>query len=313
MDKVFINNMIKQNSIAILLAAYNGTIYIQEQIESILRQKDVNLKIFISIDFSTDGTRDFLEATYGNHPQITILDDIGRFGGAARNFFRLIRDVDFRLFDFIAFSDQDDVWYSEKLVHAVKVLNETHADGYSSNVMAFWENGREKLIIKSQPQCAYDYLFEAAGPGCTYVMTQKLAQEFKSFVVCNWAQVNQLWLHDWVCYAYARANGFDWVIDEKPNMRYRQHINNQVGANQGLKAFIYRCRKILYGGAIVQAKEISILIGMKDHPFVRIWSALDRSCFLKLALHFKDCRRKSYEKYLFFFICILISIFGGKK
>lgn len=229
----------KKNKIAILLAAYNGKQYIQEQIDSILNQENVNVTIFVSIDPSSDGTRDFLEVTYCNNPHIIILSDVGIFGGAGRNFFRLIRDVDFAPYDYISFADQDDIWYPNKLSRAINKLYETEADGYSSNVLAFWENGIEKLISKAQPQCHYDYLFEAAGPGCTYVMSNALATQIQECICKEWDLVNTVWLHDWFCYAYARAHSFRWVIDEKPTMKYRQHISNQVGVNQGFNAFLY--------------------------------------------------------------------------
>ena len=84
-----------KNKIVILLAAYNGKAYLKEQIDSILNQEDVAVTIFISIDTSSDGTREWLESSYVGFSQIIILEDVGRFGGATKNFFRLIRDVDF--------------------------------------------------------------------------------------------------------------------------------------------------------------------------------------------------------------------------
>lgn len=303
----------KKNKIAILLAAYNGKQYIQEQIDSILNQENVNVTIFVSIDPSSDGTRDFLEVTYCNNPHIIILSDVGIFGGAGRNFFRLIRDVDFAPYDYISFADQDDIWYPNKLSRAINKLYETEADGYSSNVLAFWENGIEKLISKAQPQCHYDYLFEAAGPGCTYVMSNALATQIQECICKEWDLVNTVWLHDWFCYAYARAHSFRWVIDEKPTMKYRQHISNQVGVNQGFNAFLYRLKKVLFSGAMTQAKTIAMLIGMAEDPFVKRWITLDRISFLRLALHAKECRRRFKDKYFFFFACIFMSIFSSQK
>ena len=43
------------------------------------------------------------------HPNVTLLPSAGPFKGAARNFFRLIRDVDFSEFDFVSFSDHHGV------------------------------------------------------------------------------------------------------------------------------------------------------------------------------------------------------------
>lgn len=301
------------NKIAILLAAYNGKFYLEDQIESILNQMDVDVTIFVSIDPSIDGTREFLETKYKNSETVVILGDSGCFGGAAKNFFRLIRDVDFASYNFVAFSDQDDIWYPNKLSRAIQKMNETKSDGYSSNVLAFWEDGREKFIEKSQPQCMYDYLFEAAGPGCTYVMTYPLVKQIKQKIIEQWAEVNNLWLHDWFCYAYARANGFKWVIDGLPSMRYRQHASNQVGVNIGIKAFLYRFKKILYGGAIEQSLTIIQLVGMQNHQFVKKWSSLNRYGFLKLAFAAHICRRKRKDKVFFFIACILMSIIGERN
>ena len=45
-------------SIAILLSAYNGVEWIEEQIDTILKQQNVKIQLFISVDLSTDNTYD---------------------------------------------------------------------------------------------------------------------------------------------------------------------------------------------------------------------------------------------------------------
>ena len=52
--------MIKLPKIAVLLAAYNGEYWIMDQINSILKQNNVQVDIFVSIDLSSDGTYDLL-------------------------------------------------------------------------------------------------------------------------------------------------------------------------------------------------------------------------------------------------------------
>jgi len=77
-------------------------------------------------------------------------------------------------------------------------------DAYSSDVTAFWEDGREEVIVKSQPQTKYDYLFEAAGPGCTYVLTAFSLSQFKQFLLDN-PKADDFKLHDWPIYAFYRT------------------------------------------------------------------------------------------------------------
>jgi rhamnosyltransferase len=234
----------KYPSVAILLSAYNGIKWIEEQVVSILSQKNTSIEIFISIDLSNDQTYDWCQSFAKGRANIKVLPYGARFGGAAKNFFRLIRDVDFSYFDYIAFSDQDDIWDSGKLHHAIGTIEKYNLDGYSSDVIAFWSNGRKKLVKKSFPQKKFDYFFEAAGPGCTYVLKQQSAQKFKKFLIRNWEYINLVELHDWMIYAYFRSQGMRWKIDDKPLMRYRQHDHNQVGLNSGLKAYLIRFNKI---------------------------------------------------------------------
>ena len=114
--------------IAVLLAAYNGEKWIKEQIDSILNQESVDVKLFISCDLSTDKTMDLL--TSYNSEKISILPYGERYGAAAPNFYRLIREVSFSDFDYIALSDQDDIWLSDKLISAINCIEESHAVAY---------------------------------------------------------------------------------------------------------------------------------------------------------------------------------------
>lgn len=199
--------------IAVLLAAYNGREWIEAQLASVLAQVAVNVDIFISVDPSTDGTELWCAEFAQAHANVVLLPSSGVFGGASRNFFRLIRDVDLSAYDFVAFADQDDIWYADKLEQAVATLRSSEAEGYSSNVVAFWADGRRLRVNKAQPQVRWDHLFEAAGPGCTYVLSRKLALAFKAQLLSCWDEAQHIDLHDWFCYAFARSRGYGWVID----------------------------------------------------------------------------------------------------
>lgn len=302
--------MNKFPTVAILLAAYNGLAYIGQQLETILAQRDVKISIFISVDRSDDATQEWCEQFAIRHPNVAVLPYGERYGGAALNFFRLLRDVDFSQHDFVAFADQDDIWLEDKLMRAIEMMRSTESAGYSSNVTAFWDNGQSRLIEKSQPQRAWDYLFEAAGPGCTYVMQSELAGEIKLAVVNQWLRIAGLGLHDWFSYAYARANGYRWIIDERPGMLYRQHLGNQVGANHGTSAFIYRMRRVAEGWGISQSALTADLVGLGGSPFVRSWSRFQRFGLLQLAFRASMCRRRARDRVFFFFACCLLAVTG---
>ena len=295
--------------IAVLLASYNGVKYIKEQVDSILNQKEVDVTIFISDDLSTDGTIEYLQDIYKDFKNIVYLPSGSKFGGAGKNFFRLIKDVDFSSFDFISFVDQDDIWYEDKLIRAIKTIEDKQLDAYSSNVLAFWEDGKEMIINKSSLQARYDYLFEAAGPGCTYVLKKDLAIFLQNFISENWEDVNKIELHDWFIYAFARENNYKWHIDEKPSMRYRQHTSNQVGANDGLKAKLKRLKKVFsswYREEIIKIiKVLRLENKYKFSKYILNKSYLNNLLLLKYSFEF---RRNKKEK-LFLSLLILLGIF----
>jgi rhamnosyltransferase len=221
----------------------------------------------------------------------------------------LIKDVDFSDFDFISLADQDDIWYEDKLVRAIKTIEQEQIDAYSSNVLAFWEDGKEMILEKAQPQVKYDYLFEAAGPGCTYVLSQKLANNIKSFMIKNWEQINQIDLHDWLIYAYSRVNNYKWHIDEKPSMRYRQHISNQVGANNGLNAKIKRLKLVFSSWYRDETSKIIKVLDLENkYRFSKY--ILEKSYLNNILLmrYVFDFRRKIKDK-IFLALLILLGIY----
>ena len=101
-------------TVAVVLAAYNGSRWIQEQIASIFAQQGVDVTLFISVDSSTDGTEALVNQLAAADSRIVVLPHGLRFGGAAPNFYRLLKDIDFSAFDYVALADQDDVWLSSK-------------------------------------------------------------------------------------------------------------------------------------------------------------------------------------------------------
>ncbi|HGU5088521.1 TPA: glycosyltransferase, partial [Escherichia coli] len=290
-----------------LLAAYNGEQWIQEQISSILKQKNVDVTLFISIDQSSDNTLMLCEELALSEPRINLLPYGDIFGGAALNFYRLIKDVDFTSFDYISFADQDDIWLEDKLQRASLFLEKY--DVYSSNVIAFWPNGKAVLINKAQPQVKYDFLFEAAGPGCTYVIHRDVAIEFKKFIVSKWQEVKKIELHDWLFYSFSRVKNFQWVIDERPGMYYRQHQNNQVGANNTMAGAVKRLNLIKCKWYREQiCRMISVF---EDEVYIPFYRELKTDSYfdkLKILPYLNKIRRRPRDR-MYLAIAILIGYF----
>jgi rhamnosyltransferase len=293
---------------AVCLAAYNGMAYIVEQIESILLQKNVAVQIFISVDQSTDGTEDYLTEWALSESRLTLLTFGQRFGGAGPNFYRLLREVDLTGFEYLSLSDQDDLWHPEKLWRAHSLMTAQNAAGYSSNFTAFWPAGRLRLVNKAWPQRTWDFLFESAGPGCTYVLHSSLAIPLQKLVRNANKRLLSVDYHDWLAYAFARSHNFPWVIDSWSSMQYRQHAHNQIGVNAGWRSFWLRVRKILNGYGFEQSLLIADLVQASSLPVVQQGLRSGRSGYLWLALRATQCRRKRIDQLWFFISCVLLAM-----
>ena len=297
-----------QPRIAVCLAVYNGMLWLTEQLDSILAQTGVSVKVFVSVDQSSDGSEAWIDQRAAADKRVSVLPHGHRFGNAAPNFFRILGAIDLPAFDYLSFADQDDLWLPDKLLQAHQRLASTGADAYSSNVRAFWSDGRESLITKSQPQTRWDFLFEAAGPGCTYVIKSELAQAIQKLLRTRPDDIYQVGLHDWLTYAFARAHGFRWVIDDYAGMLYRQHDANQVGVNLGWRASLHRARKVLSGWGLNQSLLIARLTGLENTPFVLRWSRQNPFGLLWLAFHAGQCRRRNRDQVLFALSCVALSL-----
>ncbi len=295
-------------SVVICLAAFNGTRWLSDQLESILNQSGVALTVYVSVDISSDGTELWIDHAANKDSRIRVLPHGMHFGNAAGNFFRILRDINLSDFEYVGFSDQDDIWLPNKLSRAHEILSSTGADAYSSNVTGFWPDGRKVRVEKSQPQVKWDFLFEAAGPGCTYVMRKDLASAFQNTVRSHWNEVQNVGLHDWFAYAFAIANGYRWIIDDFSSMLYRQHENNQVGVNVGLRAFLHRADKVLSSWGLAQSALIARLVGLNEDPFVLRWACGSRLGLLYLALNAGQCRRRLRDKFIFGLSCVVLSL-----
>jgi rhamnosyltransferase len=217
-------------SFLVLLAARNGQDFIRQQLESILDQKDVRVSVLVRDDHSSDDTRNILTELALADKRLHLWHDHSPTGSASANFFELIRCAPLGGYEFVAFSDQDDIWLPEKLSRAANALSTQQMQGYSSAVQAFWPGGRERLLLQSPKARMADYLFEGAGQGCTFVIAARLFLRFRESLCKHSEWLPSLHFHDWAIYAMARSAGESWHFDPIPTMLYRQHQGNDTGA-----------------------------------------------------------------------------------
>lgn len=263
-------------NVTVLMATWNGELWVSEQVKSIFAQRNCNVQLVVSDDHSTDDTLSILKGIALNNNVTLLCPRPERFGSANKNFIHLILSANVDSADYVSFSDQDDIWFDNKLQRAIECIDEDRLDGYSSNVIAFWEDGRSVLLKKSGAQKKYDYLFESAGPGCTFVMKKSRFLELRNWVKDNEYILKNFAVHDWFVYAYARSMAWKWFVDDIPGMRYRQHPSNEIGANVGIYAAKSRFSKFIKSEYL----NHSIVIGELTKQGVPVVESLKRFSFV---------------------------------
>lgn len=100
--------------ITIIMAAYNGQEYINEQLESIKNQTYRDWRLVVRDDGSSDKTVDILKKFAKEvEQQVIIKVNEEPSGSAKRNFARLLQDV--QNSSYVMFTDQDDIWKKDKI------------------------------------------------------------------------------------------------------------------------------------------------------------------------------------------------------
>ena len=105
--------------ISIAMATYNGEKYLREQLDSIYNQTYKNIEVIVCDDCSTDGTVQILEEYKQKYGLKYFINEKNL--GYIKNFEKSIKLCSG---DYIALSDQDDIWLLEKLETLVNEIGE---------------------------------------------------------------------------------------------------------------------------------------------------------------------------------------------
>lgn len=289
--------------VGVLLATYNGAQYLEEQLNSLLGQQGVDVHIFIRDDGSVDQTLKIINS-YKAHKNVTLIDGKFSTGSAAGNFIELMRAAPIKEYEFIALSDQDDIWFPDKISRSIKMLNEGDAMAYSSDLIAFDTQIQNAWYLrKSAIFKEYDYIFQGASAGCTYVLTRKAIGILMDVLFDGNKKYPKDFSHDWLIYSICRSHGIKWVHDNMASIAYRQHSSNVFGALPGKRGLYTRLKISKSGWYRKHVIFISqFLKGSNDElkitAAVKRFNIFDRIALARSSYKF---RRKSWD-------CLLISL-----
>lgn len=233
--------------ITILLCTYNGARFLAAQLASIERQTHRNWRLVVSDDHSCDATMAIIRHFAQRVPQPVEIR-MGPGDGPCANFMSLAADTKVDG-DYFAFCDQDDIWHRDKLSRALM-----WARSVDANIPAVY-GGRTHIVCAGGHYLGNSPLFSRA-PSFANALVQSIAGANTMLFNCAAKRLFEtsgpldVVSHDW--WAYQLVTGCGGVVhyDPKPHLDYRQHPDNRIGSNRGLRAQWKRLRQVLNGGFV---------------------------------------------------------------
>lgn len=154
--------------ISIVMPAYNAAQYIEQSIESVLKQSYTNWELIIVDDCSIDDTYKIVEKLCLNEKRIKLFRMNENSGVAmARNF-----AISMSRGKYIAFLDSDDLWLPDKLEKQLNLMQEKKA---VISYTAYRQFSMEKVgnLVSVPEQVTYKQLLKGNVIGCLTVMLDK--------------------------------------------------------------------------------------------------------------------------------------------
>lgn len=207
--------------ISVVMATYNGSLYLSEQLESLTKQTYPNIEIIVIDDGSTDNTIEILKSYQLKHSNIKIfINDLNL--GYVKNF---EKGCTLATGEYIALCDQDDYWHPEKLSKMQAAIGDyplIYCDSIlcEESLIPIGVKISDRVNCRDFDNCLQQAIFCRIYGHATLIK--------KSFLVKTLPFLD-LTPHDWWLSFTATFYGGSKYLPE-PLVSYRQHSSNIFGA-----------------------------------------------------------------------------------
>lgn len=219
--------------IDILLATYNSSRYLREQVESVIAQDYQDWHLLIRDGGSSDNTLEIIRKLCIQEPKRIQLVPFEGKASALKNFSALL---EISTAPYIMFCDHDDIWFKDKVSKSMEKMKELEKQfGIDSPYLVF----TDKIVVDDvRKVIAHSYfkmvninprrfkfqhlLLQNIPSGCTMLINRALYDVAKPIPLH--AVMHDHWL------ALTASIFAHTAFLDKPTMLYRQHDGNIFGA-----------------------------------------------------------------------------------
>jgi glycosyltransferase involved in cell wall biosynthesis len=225
-----------ESNVDILLATYNGGMYLNQQIDSILAQNCKDFRLLIRDDSSSDNTINIIKNYISKHPdKIQLIIDSKGHLGLAQNFAALLELAQSK---YIMFCDQDDVWLPDKIQLSLNTMKT--AESNSPNLPLLVHS--DLRVVDKDLILIADSLWHLLGidsPACdslNNLIVRNPVTGCTIMINCKARDISlpipqEAPIHDWwIAMNVAKLGKI--IRIPSPTILYRQHSGNVISAGK---------------------------------------------------------------------------------
>ena len=250
------------NKITVVMSAYNGSLYITQQLDSIFAQKGVDVTCYVRDDGSKDETLEVLCKYQKSLVEGKLIISEGENVGWERSFLLALKDAPQA--DYYAFADQDDIWFEDKLISGIKMLEKEGPKNkpcmYHCNKISVTEDLKplaHQVRRTPRPLNRQNALIQEYAQGCSIIMNENARQLVTKYIP------REKIAHDFwcglLCYLFGEV-----IYDNKPHFYHISHGNNASGEGHIIGSWKGRFKKFFGGGAVYYSPYDDLLVGYKE-------------------------------------------------
>ena len=134
--------MNKEPLVSILMNCFNGELFLEESLKSVIKQSYSNWELIFWDNKSTDKSLEIASAYNDQRIKIFTSIEHTNLGKARKNAIKNVTG------DYLAFLDVDDIWYEDKLTNQIKLFNDPNV-GITFTNSVYFSSKRKKNLYKS--------------------------------------------------------------------------------------------------------------------------------------------------------------------